>query len=183
MIRTLPSVSELKKRIAMAVFLGVPVKLYKDDIQKWCFYDGKMMHFSSGLSIIDLDHEIGHFLAANQRERTKWEWGLGEGPNYPDDEAIRVHTLNSKMKMDRPVDPFDKDYERRHNKEAAASIYGIAITYTIGKKNQWRDHASDHNWDGTEHACNLFCLIRPSPHFYLKNRLTKLLHRLEEFRA
>jgi hypothetical protein len=165
-------------RLRIAEALGLTIKVYADD-RKWGVYDGKTLHCSSEWENEEVDHEIGHFLAATKSERTKPEWGLDRGPEYPLDEGILEHN-GIAIRLDRPE--YSKrtvsrdEYESK--KESTASLYGIAVTFLFGKKNEWREHAAAHQWDRAEVACDLFCMISDTEHFDLKNGLTKVLAQL-----
>jgi hypothetical protein len=166
------------KRITVANLLGLPIKSY-GDTANWGFYDGKLLHISSSLSLMDIDHEIGHFLAASLKQRKTHEFGLGKGPAYPDHEIAEKFKLPIKVINNRGRE-FEESAGR---KESMASLFGIAVTYVFDKKDEWRNHASSHNWDDAATACDLQCLIRPTEHFNLKNRLAQVLAQLNQIKA
>ena len=168
-------------RIKFAKKLGLTVKAYDHD-RTWSIYDGKVVHISSANPARDIDHEIGHFLAATARERTKPEWGLERGPDYPHDEILAEFGLRDLVKRSTYDQRTTKEDARQAAKESMASLFGITVTYVIGAKDEWREHANLHTWDRSGTACDLFCLIADTEHFKLKNRLTKLLDQLRSVR-
>jgi hypothetical protein len=161
--------------------LGLPIMQHRGK-RSWSFFDGTTLHVSN-VDDETFDHEVGHFLAATKKERKLPEWGLGRGPEFPsDDELERCDIV---VNIPRRLHENRTTAEDRHQskKESTASIYGIAVTYVFGKKNEWREHAHLHGWDDAEHACDLPCLIRPTEHYDLKAGLTKVLARLKELKG
>jgi len=161
-------------RIRFAKKLGLKIKVYDHD-RTWSLYDGKIVHISSANHERDIDHEMGHFIAATKRERTKPEWGLERGPDYPNDEILKEFKLPDLVIRPNYSDRTTKEDKRQAKKESTASLFGIAVTYLIGAKDEWRAHADSHQWDRSGTACDLYCLIADTEHFDLKTRLTKAL--------
>lgn len=167
--------------IKLAKKLGLTFKLYNHD-RSWSVYDGKIVHASTVIPDNDIDHEIGHFLAATARERTKPDWGLGRGPDYPHDEVRAEFGIPDLVQRPNWDTRNKREDELRDVREGAASLFGIAVTYTFGPKNAWRKHADSHTWDRSAVACDLFCLIADTDKYHLKNRLTKVLAHLRSFK-
>jgi hypothetical protein len=167
-----------RKSHKLIALLGLPFKQYRGN-RSWSYYDGATLHVSN-VDDETFDHEIGHFIAATKQERKLTDWGLGRGPEHPSEEEIK------KLNLPRTLPPRLHDNRTKAQdayqakKESTASIYGIAVSYVFGKKNEWRQHAHLHSWDDAEHACDLFCLIRPTEHYNLKAGLTKTLALLNE---
>lgn len=164
-------------RINLAKKLGLKIKIYNHD-RTWGLYDGKIVHISSASPVRDIDHEIGHFLAASARERTKPEWDLGRGPDYPHEDVMQMFGLKDLVNPRTWEDRNPAKDKYADKREGMASLLGIAVTYVIGKKDEWREHADWHTWDRSNTACDLFCLIRDTDHHMHKNRLTKVLAQL-----
>jgi hypothetical protein len=169
-------------RIKIAKKLGLTIKVHKHD-RAWNLYDGKVAHVSSAVPDIDIDHEIGHFLAATARERTRPEWGLGRGPEYPHEEILQEFGLPDLVKRHSWDTRNKAEDDRAEAREGAASLFGIAVTYVFGPKDAWRKHATSHTWDRGGVACDLFCLIADTDKYYLKNRLTKVLAQLTQLKG
>ena len=175
-----------QERINLASHFGIAVKSYEDSI-KWIYYDGDTIHLSSRCVNEDIEHEIGHFLAATVKERKLPDYGLGRGPMHPGQARVARFNLVTEDRIlkyeekqaQEPTSEFQARRLRESNKESAASLFGIAVTYRFGKKDEWRNHAEGHNWDRSEHACDLFCLIRSTEHYHLKSRLEKVIKTLD----
>lgn len=169
-------------RVRLATCLGCSIKAYRHP-SSWSFYDGKALHISSGCDNETVDHELGHYLAATQRERTKPEWGLERGPEFPRDDILQDVDLVVNIPRTLYEDFTPAQHKQHTKRESTASLLGIAVTYTIGTKNEWREHADMHQWDKASTACDLFCLIKDTEHYNLKGRLTKALARLAQTKA
>lgn len=143
-------------------------------------YDGKTAHLSTACTLETVDHEIGHFLAATLKERKLPEWGLGRGPEFPPDETLEKFDLVVSVARPNYSNRTTAKDAHESKKESTASLYGIAVSYTIGTKNEWREHANLHQWDRAAVACDLFCLISDTEHYNLKNGLTKVLAQLDQ---
>lgn len=161
--------------------LGLPLKEYRGK-RSWSYYDGSILHVTN-IDDETMDHEIGHFLGATKRERKLVDWGLGRGPEHPSEDEVKRLSLPNTLPPRNYDDRTKASDARQAKKESTASLYGIAVSYVFGKKNEWRDHAHMHGWDDAEHACDLFCLIRPTEHYDLKNGLTKVLAQLNELKG
>lgn len=169
-------------RVRLANRLGCAIKVYRHP-SSWSFYDGKALYLSSGCDNETVDHELGHFLAATKRERTKSEWGLERGPEFPNDEVLESLDISVRIPRTFYEDFTPTEHNLHLKRESTASLLGIAVSYTIGTKNEWRDHADLHQWDKSGTACDLFCLIKDTEHHDLKGRLTKTLAQLAQAKA
>lgn len=167
-----------RKSRKLAELLGLSIKTHRGKFS-WSFYDGATLHVSN-VDDETFDHEVGHFLAATKRERKLPEWSLGRGPEFPTDDEIErcdlVVNIPRRLHENRTTARDSLEAKR----ESTASLYGIAVAFVFGKPNEWRKHAHLHNWDHAGHACDLFCLIRPTEHYDLKSGLTKVLAQLSE---
>lgn len=174
--------SSREQRRVLASLLGLQVRIYGHD-RSWTFYDGKTLHVSRACTMETVDHEIGHFLGATLKERKLPEWGLGRGPEFPSDEILEKFGIIANVARPNYSNRTTAKDNHEAKKESTASLYGIAVSYTIGAKNEWREHANLHQWDRAAVACDLFCLISDTEHYNLKNGLTKVLARLAELKG
>ena len=122
-------------------------------------------------------------MAATSKERRLPEFGLGEGPAYPGVAVLEKFNITiSKRIFDYEIMQSrlpPSTYEARHanesKKETIASLFGVAVSYKLGKKGEWRKDAVALGWESAVHSCDLFCLIRSTEHYYLKGKLGKVL--------
>jgi hypothetical protein len=153
---------KIEKRIKLANFLGIKMQHHQIP-GKWIFYDGATIHFGKTCPTIKIDHEIGHWFAADEEQRGIPEWGLGAGFNQPSKNII------AKISVDRWRENLTATPETgKQGKETMAAIYGVAIaelmndkTTYYGQKDieSWRAQAAESGYEAAFSAENVKDLI------------------------